>query len=190
MTQEQLNTDIAQELNKWQPIIEYSRMKLDEDTEVRSNFKWLVYLYRCAPLGIIGTVVEGIISCCVNSDFLFPLLLILIAVVIVICMILLFKRKTIKKLINDSDKKEFYSLLDDGVRYLDELGRMLINTAPGRKQTNTSILSIESNYRNSKTLMAPKENRFSVLNGKIDKELQQKSHQVAEERLKRYQYYI
>lgn len=190
MTQDQLNTDIAQELNKWQPIIEYSRMKLDEDTEVRSNFKWLVYLYKCMPFGIIGTIVEGIVSCYVTSEYLFPLLLVLISIVLIIGIILFFKKKTIKKLIKDSDKKELNSLLDEGVRYIDELGRMLINTAPNSKQTKAFVLEIESDYRNSKTLMAPKENRFSVLNGKIDSELQQKAHQVAEERLKRYQYYI
>ena len=67
---------------------------------------------------------------------------------------------------------------------------MLIKTSPDNKLNKTIVQEIESDYRNAKTLIASKENRFSVLNGKIDPLLQQRAHEIADERLKRYQYYI
>lgn len=190
MTQDQLNTDIAQELNKWQPIVEYSRMKIDEDSEVRKNFRWLVWLNKCKFGGIIVTVAQSILTACFSNSILYIVLLILLSAMVIFGIILFVNRRTLKKIMRDSEKKELGSLLDDGNRYIDNLGRMLIKTSPDNRLTKTTVQEIESDYRNSKTLMALKENRFSILNGKIDPLLQQKAHEIADERLKRYQYYI
>lgn len=190
MTQEQLNTDIAQELNKWQPIVEYSRMKIDEDNEVRMNFRWLVWLNKCKSWGLIVTVAQSILTACFSNSILYIVLLILLSAMVILGVVLFTNRRTLKRIMKDSEKKELGTLLDDGVRYIDNLGRMLIKTSPDNRLSKTTVLEIESDYRNTKTLMAPKENRFSILNGKIDPLLQQKAHEIAEERLKRYQYYL
>lgn len=190
MTQDQLNTDIAQELNKWQPIVEYSRMKIDEDSEVRKNFRWLVWLNKCKFWGIIVTVAQSILTACFSNSILYIVLLILLSAMVIFGIVLFVNRRTLKKIMRDSEKKELGSLLDDGNRYIDNLGRMLIKTSPDNRLSKTTVQEIESDYRNTKTLMAPKENRFSILNGKIDPLLQKKAHEIAEERLTRYQYYI
>ena len=190
MTQDQLNTDIAQELNKWQPIVEYSRMKIDEDSEVRMNFRWLVWLNKCKLWGIIATVAQGVLTASFSCSILYIVLVILLSAMVILGIVLYVNRRTLKKIMKDSEKKELGSLLDDGVRYIDNLGRMLIKTSPDNRLSKITVQEIESDYRHAKTLMAPKENRFSILNGKIDQLLQQKAHEVAEKRLKRYQYYI
>ena len=173
MTQEQLNTDIAQELNKWQPIVEYSRMKIDEDNEVRMNFRWLVWLNKCKSWGLIVTVAQSILTACFSNSILYIVLLILLSAMVIFGIVLFVNRRTLKKIMRDSEKKELGSLLDDGNRYIDNLGRMLIKTSPDNRLSKTTVQEIESDYRNTKTLMAPKENRFSILNGKIDPLLQQ-----------------
>lgn len=190
MTQEQLNTDIAQELNKWQPIVEYSRLKLDEDKEVRSNFRWLLLLNKCKLWGVIATAIEGVLTFCISSNILFVLLAILLSLMLILAIVLYANRRTLKKIMKDSEKKDLCTLLDDGVLHIDNLGRMLIRTSPDNKLNKTIVQEIESDYRNAKTLIASKENRFSILNGKIDPLLQQRAHEIADERLKRYQYYI
>ena len=62
MTQDQLNTDIAQELNKWQPIVEYGRLKIDEDNDIRSEYKWLIIFKNSVAGQLISTIIDFVLS--------------------------------------------------------------------------------------------------------------------------------
>lgn len=58
MTQERLNNCIAEELNKWQPILEYGRIYLDEDKALRDKYRWLIWIKTCWPWSFGLTIID------------------------------------------------------------------------------------------------------------------------------------
>lgn len=99
MTQDQLNTDIAQELNKWQPIVEYGRLKIDEDNDIRSEYKWLIIFKNSVAGQLISTIIDFVLSQKVSYIFYYVLgvLVLCLSITLIVCLVNI---KTIKKLMS------------------------------------------------------------------------------------------
>ena len=189
MTQDQLNTDIAQELNKWQPIVEYGRLKIDEDNDIRSEYKWLIIFKNSVAGQLISTIIDFVLSQKVSYIFYYVLgvLVLCLSITLIVCLVNI---KTIKKLMSKKNKDEIYGKLNDAQSYLNNLGRWLIETAPDNKHSKVALKDLESDYRVAKNNVTSLENRFSILYGKIDPILEDKAKDKADKNLQRYKKFI
>jgi hypothetical protein len=190
MTQEQLNDCIAEELNKWQTILEYGRIYLDEDKAVRDKYKWLIYLKNSLPWGLLLTFADGIASCFCDET----ILLIMFPILVIFSLIALFvfykKRNTFSKLVDDKEKNKLENLLDLTNKYLAKLTHWLINVDSHIKLTYRNVNDIEKEFIVAKTIQLPNDNEFSCIFGNLNPIWVTRAKDVANERLQPLKYYI
>lgn len=190
MTQEQLNNCIAEELNKWQPILEYGRILLDEDKNLRDKYKWLIPIKRYWPWGVVLTLSDGMISHICNVKLLWVLFVLLVLLMIIVIVIIYNHRGVFAKLVDKDNRKELESLLDITNNYLLTLGRWLVDLDSHKKLTSTRVNDIERAFIEAKTNQLHCENKFSIIHGHMIPEWEMKAKDYADKRLQHYKQYI
>ena len=190
MTQEQLNNCIAEELNKWQPILEYGRIFLDEDKNLRDKYKWLMPIKRYWPWGVVLTIVDGIVSHICNVKLLWVLFVLLMILMIIGIVIIYNHRGVFAKLVDKGDRKELEGLLDITNKYLSILGRWLVDLDSHKKQTTKRVNEIELAFVEAKTNQLHYENKSSKIYGNINPEWEMKAKEYADKRLQHYKQYL
>lgn len=190
MTQEQLNNYIAEDLNKWQPIIEYARIFLDEDKALRDRYKWLLYIKRCLPWSLIISLLGAVLSF-YNDKFTLSVTLGLFSVVVVIAAIYIWRQKDkLSKLVDEKDRMKLEHLMDSTNKYLSKLKRWLAELDSHSKVSAKDVSSIEKQFIEVQAEILPNENVFSIIHGNLVPEWNIRAKQIADERLKPLKQYI
>ena len=190
MIQEQLNNCIAEELNKWQPILEYGRIYLDEDKALRDKYKWLIWLKTCLPWSLGLTIIEGIISLFCSQNLLYLLLGVFVIVTIAVSVIIYKNRNVISKFVSESDKSELNRLLETTNSYLSKLGRWLAELDSHIKVSSTTVKSIEKEYIEARANQLPNDNKFSRIYGNLNENWVERAKIIADKRLQPFKQYI
>lgn len=190
MKQEQLNTYIAEEMNKWQPILEYGRIYLDEDKALRDKYMWLIWLKTCLPWSLGLTIIEGAFSLFCNQSLLYILLSIFIFFTIAISLVIYKNRNVISKFAGENDKSELNSLLEATNSYLSKLGRWLAELDSHIKTVSTTVDAIEKEYIEAKANQLPNDNKFSRIHGNLNEDWVVRAKYLADKRLQPFKQYI
>jgi len=186
MNQKELNNSIAEETNKWQSILEYGRVFLDRDKELRTKHRFISFLTENKiAITIIGLVFEGVIACFNKyiSNSLRWLSICVAAIIVVALFLLIFYRHIISKFIPKEEAAELQSLINQASNYLNNLKYWLTELSPENKVSRNDIIRIDKEYSKAQSSMSAVENRFSVIFGPIDQELQTLALKHCEERL-------
>ena len=191
MTQEQLNNYIAEDLNKWQPIIEYARIFFDEDKALRDRFKWLLYIKRCLPWSFLISLLGAVLSF-YNDKIVLSVILVTCAVFIIIAAIFIWLHKEkLSRLVDEKDKMELEYLMDSTNKYISKLKRWLAELDSHTKVSTKDVASIEKQFMEAQAEVLSNENRFSIIHGNLVTEWNVRAKQIADERLqplKQYTY--
>lgn len=190
MTQEQLNNNIAEELNKWQPILEYGRIYLDEDKAIRDKYKWLVIIKEHWAWGLLLTLIEGIVSFISKITFLYILLGLFLVITIAAIVVIYIHRKTISSIVNEKDKTELEGLLDKTNSYLSSLGRWLAELDSHKKLSSQKVSQIEKEVIKENAIQLSNENKFSRLYGNINPEWEERAKNYADKRLQPFKLFL
>lgn len=190
MTQEQLNNYIAEELNKWQPILEYGRIYLDKDKALRDKYKWLLWIKNSWPWSLGLTIVEGIISIFYNEAILYIFLCIFLLITAVVSIVIYRNRGVISRFIDTKDIIELEQLLESTNKYISKLGRWLAELDSHTKATPSKVSSIKDEYIEAKAIQLPNDNKFSRIYGDLNEEWDALAKDFADKRLQSLKQYI
>jgi hypothetical protein len=190
MTQERLNNCIAEELNKWQPILEYGRIYLDEDKALRDKYRWLIWIKTCWPWSFGLTIIEGIISLFCGQNLLYILLGVFVIVTIAVSLIIYKNRNVISKFASESDKSELNRLLENTNSYISKLSRWLAELDNHIKVSSTTVKSIEKEYIEARANQLPNDNKFSRIHGNLNEDWVERAKNLADKRLQPLKQYI
>ena len=120
--QKRLNREIATELDKYQVILEYGRLFLDRDKQIRDNYKWISYAKKgCLTGGCIDLIV-ALLTAFISSElfekYYVYMIIVLVLTIIIYIAIIFINRKKIAQKLNDVDKNQLIKLLDNLQDYL------------------------------------------------------------------------
>ncbi len=190
MTQEQLNNYIAEDLNKWQPIIEYARIFLDEDKVLRNRYKWLSYVKGYLPWSFLISLLGAVLSF-YNDKVVLSVILVICAVFIIIAAIFIWHQKEkLSRLVDEKDRIELEHLMDSTNKYISKLKRWLAELDSHSKVSAKDVSSIEKQFVEAQAEILPNENRFSIIHGNLIPEWDKRAKEFADERLKPLKQYI
>lgn len=192
--QQRLNEEIAYELDKYQVMLEYGRMYLDNNKTIRKKYAWIKYVKNGC---LCGTVIDLILAAAtklISSDSFsayLPYFIVVLVLGLVLYILFLFiHRKQIAKLISAEDKTELKALLDNLQAYLHKLGEWMKDVDSHIEQKKSVLDKIEKDLAVAKSQQANEVNKLSEIYGELDEERDAKAHKMAEERLQQYKRYI
>ena len=188
--QQRLNEEIAYELDKYQVMLEYGRMYLDDDKAIRKKYAWM----NCAKNGclsgiavdLIMAVATQLISSVSFSAYLPYFLIVLVLGLILYLLFLFMHRNLIAKLISAEEMTALKELLDNLQSYLYKLGEWMKDVDSHFEQKKGVLDKIEKDLAVAKSLQAKEVNKLSEIYGELDEERDVKAHKMAEERLQQY----
>ncbi|MBR4553882.1 MAG: hypothetical protein IKO20_09245 [Bacteroidaceae bacterium] len=190
MTQEQLNNHIAEDLNKWQPIIEYARIFLDEDKALRDKYKWLLVIKDLFPWSLGLSLLSSFFPFISNQIVIFILMGVFFSLTIVAVIIIYRKRDTLSKFINKKDREELVDLIDSASRYISKLSRWLTELDSHIEVNPSDVFSIEKLMIESQTEILIVENKFSRIHGNLVPEWDARAKKIARKRLQPLKQFI
>lgn len=190
--QRELNNNILDELKTYQSILEYGRVLLDKDKEIRDKYKWIVLIKNKAvlPASIIIELISAIITYIIPTTSLFNVTILGGLILVCILSIRYVFRKDINRLINKKDKEKIRKHLDAVNDYLFKLDKWIKALSPKYKRSSDYIQAIKIDLQIEKKEIKSIENELSELYGKIDPELEKIAQEHATERLLQYLDYI
>lgn len=185
MTQDTLNNIIAEEMNKWQPIYEYASLFIDRANERNKKFKLIIWLYKKRYTELIVTLLCGILTYYQQAEIL------KLAFAITMVLLLLFIiGKIWPDIVDDSNIKELNSMQIMTNLYLANLRRWLQKLDLHVKVTSKEVSFVEQEYYVANTAQALLFDRYSTIHGKLDKDLNTRAKERANDNLKPFQRYI
>lgn len=192
--QKRLNQELAQELDKYQVMLEYGRMLLDRDKQIRKSYKW-VTLAKCSCLG--GAAIDlgvAAVTALLSSDLFVNYLTIMLAIFVIsifVFVAILYKnRNKISKLIDDDEKETFVGLMNELQEYLYKLGEWLKDVDSHIQQKSEVIRNIEKELAVAKSKQANDVNKISIIQGKLDEAIDNEARRIASLRLQPFKAYI
>ena len=91
--QKRLNREIATELDKYQVVLEYGRLFLDRDKQIRDNFKWVSYVKKgCLTGGCIDLII-ALLTAFISSELFnkyYVHLIVILVLTIIIYIVVIF----------------------------------------------------------------------------------------------------
>ena len=192
--QQRLNEEIAYELDKYQVMLEYGRMYLDEDKAIRKKYAWMNYAKNgCLSsiiVDVIGAATNKMVSSgsfSVNMPYFF---IVLLLAMILYILFLFMHRNRIAKLISAEEKAALKELLNNLQVYLHKLGEWMKDVDRHFKQKKSVLDKIEKDLAVAKCQQAKEVNKLSEIFGELDEKIDAKAHKMAEERLQQYKRFI
>ena len=185
MTQEQLNTLLAEELNKWQTIYEYATLFVDRANERNKRFNLVIWLFKEKYVELILAVLGCITAYRFQTDAF------VLIVVFSLLLFLLFIFGMVWSNFSD-DKKilELNCLQRQTSSYLANLKRWLARMDLHEKQTNNEVKFIEQEFNVAQMAQTPLFDIYSSHHGKLNKIMNERAKERAKENLKPFQTYI
>lgn len=192
--QQRLNEEIAYELDKYQVMLEYGRIYLDNDKAIRKKYAWMNYAKKGCLSGItvdlIIAVTTQLFSSASFSTYLPCFLVVLVLGIVMYILFLFTHRNRIANLISADDKSELKTLLDTLQAYIHKLGEWLKDVDSHIEQKKGVVDKIGKDLAIAKSLQANEVNKFSEIYGELNGEIDAMARKVAEERLQQFKRYI
>ena len=192
--QQRLNEEIAYELDKYQVMLEYGRMCLDDDKAIRKKYAWMNYAKNGCLSGMAIDLIMAGATKLISSEFFgvyLPYFLIVFFLVLIMYIFFFFiHRKQIAKLIGAEEKATLKELLDNLRSYLHKLGEWMKEVDCHIEQEKSVLDIIEKELAVAKSQQAKEVNKLSEIYGNLDEKMDDKAHQMAEERLIQYKRFI
>lgn len=192
--QQRLNEEIAYELEKYQVMLEYGRMYLDDDKAIRKKYAWINYAKKGCLSGLAIDLIMAIVTKLISSESFsayLPYILIVLVLGMTLYLLFLFMhRNRIAKLISAEEKAALKELLDNLLSYLHKLGEWMKDVDSHIEQKKSVLDLIEKDLAVAKSQQAKEVNKLSEIYGELDEERDAKAHKLAEERLKQYKRFI
>lgn len=192
--QQRLNEEIAYELEKYQVMLEYGRMYLDDDKAIRKKYAWINYAKKGCLSGLAIDLIMAIVTKLISSESFsayLPYILIVLVLGMTLYLLFLFMhRNRIAKLISAEEKAVLKELLDNLLSYLHKLGEWMKDVDSHIEQKKSVLDLIEKDLAVAKSQQAKEVNKLSEIYGELDEERDAKAHKLAEERLKQYKRFI
>lgn len=190
--QRELNNNILDNLKTYQSILEYGRVLLDMDKDIRDKYKWIFLIKNkvVLPASIVLELASTIITCFIPTTSLLTVTILGGFLLVCILSIRYIFRKDINRLINKEDKVKIKKHLDVVNDYLFNLDKWIKDLSPNCKRRNDYVNGIKTNLYIEKKKVKSIENELSELYGKIDPELDKIAQEHATERLLQYLDYI
>ena len=192
--QQRLNEEIAYELEKYQVMLEYGRMYLDDDKAIRKKYAWINYAKKGCLSGLAIDLIMAIVTKLISSESFsayLPYILIVLVLGMTLYLLFLFMhRNRIAKLISAEEKATLKELLDNLLSYLHKLGEWMKDVDSHIEQKKSVLDLIEKDLAVAKSQQAKEVNKLSEIYGELDEERDAKAHNLAEERLKQYKRFI
>lgn len=192
--QQRLNEEIAYELEKYQVMLEYGRMYLDDDKAIRKKYAWINYAKKGCLSGLAIDLIMAIVTKLISSESFsayLPYILIVLVLGMTLYLLFLFMhRNRIAKLISAEEKATLKELLDNLLSYLHKLGEWMKDVDSHIEQKKSVLDLIEKDLAVAKSQQAKEVNKLSEIYGELDEERDAKAHKLAEERLKQYKRFI
>jgi len=192
--QQRLNEEIAYELEKYQVMLEYGRMYLDDDKAIRKKYAWINYAKKGCLSGLAIDLIMAIVTKLISSESFsayLPYILIVLVLGMTLYLLFLFMhRSRIAKLISAEEKAALKELLDNLLSYLHKLGEWMKDVDSHIEQKKSVLDLIEKDLAVAKSQQAKEVNKLSEIYGELDEERDAKAHKLAEERLKQYKRFI
>ena len=190
--QKELSKIILDELKTYQSILEYGRVLLDKDKEIRDKYKWITLIKNkvVLPANASFDLISIITTCFIPTTSLIIISVLGLLLLGCILSIRYAFRDDINRLINKDDKKTMKEYLDIVNDYLLNLDRWIKDLSPNYKRRVDYINEIKTNLQIEKRKVKSIENGLSELYGKIDSVLEQIAQNHATERLLQYLDYI
>ena len=163
--QQRLNEEIAYELDKYQVMLEYGRMYLDDDKAIRKKYAWMNYAKNGCLSGIAVDLIMAVATQLISSDSFsayLPYFLIVLVLGLILYLLFLFQS------------------------YLHKLGEWMKDVDSHFEQKKGVLDKIEKDLAVAKSLQAKEVNKLSEIYGELDEERDVKAHKMAEERLQQY----
>ncbi len=193
--QQELNNFIASELDTHQIILEYGRVLLDNDKEIRDKYKWITSIVSNRSLSI-SALLEFILPFITTSDYIFIdtiaiILLVLLALFISGALIYRQKhKKDFAKLINKKEKEILLKKITVLSSYISNLDMWIKEVGRDSKRSRDFLQKIKQELYKQRDNVILIENELSVIYGKIDPLLDERAREHAEARLQTYKPYI
>ena len=188
--QQRLNEEIAYELDKYQVMLEYGRMYLDDDKAIRKKYAWMNYAKNGCLSGIAVDLIMAVATQLISSDsfsaYLPYFLIVLVLGLILYLLFFFMHRNQIAKLISAEEMTALKELLDNLQSYLHKLGEWMKDVDSHFEQKKGVLDKIEKDLAVAKSLQAKEVNKLSEIYGELDEERDVKAHKMAEERLQQY----
>lgn len=192
--QQRLNEEIAYELDKYQVMLEYGRIYLDEDKAIRKKYEWMKYAKKGCLSGIVVDAILAVATQMISSEYFsiyLPYFLIVLVLGLLLYLFFLFMhRKRIAKLISAEEKGELKEQLANLHSYLHKLGEWMKNVDSHIEQKKSVLDIIEKDLAVAKSLQVKEVNKLSEIYGELDKDRDAKARMMAEERLQQYKRFI
>ena len=190
--QRELNNNILDNLKTYQSILEYGRVLLDMDKDIRDKYKWIFLIKNkvVLPASIVLELASTIITCFIPTTSLLTVTILGGFLLVCILSIRYMFRKDINRLINKEDKVKIKKHLDVVNDYLFNLDKWIKDLSPNCKRKSDYVNGIKTNLYIEKKKVKSIENELSELYGKIDPELDKIAQEHATERLLQYLDYI
>ena len=192
--QQRLNEEIAYELDKYQVMLEYGRIYLDNDKAIRKKYAWMNYAKKGCLSGIavdlIIAVTTQLFSSASFSTYLPCFLVVLVLGIVMYILFLFTHRNRIANLISADEKSELKTLLDTLQAYIHKLGEWLKDVDSHIEQKKGVVDKIGKDLAIAKSLQANEVNKFSEIYGELNGEIDAMARKVAEERLQQFKRYI
>ena len=192
--QKRLNREIATELDKYQVILEYGRLFLDRDKQIRDNYKWISYAKKgCLTGGCIDLIV-ALLTAFISSElfekYYVYMIIVLVLTIIIYIAIIFINRKKIAQKLNDVDKNQLIKLLDNLQDYLFMLGEWMKEVDSHIEQEKKILDIIEKDLVLKKGKQANEVNSISHIQGNIDNAMDAEARRLATLRLEQFKYYL
>lgn len=189
--QKQLNDDIAQELDKYQIILEYGRVMLGESDEIKKKYRWITDLNNGAVLGFVADILLAIVGSVSGNHWLFVIFAI-ITLFLLIYMFLRYRiRKEISHILSPDKEQQLQKLLNGLNGYLSNLAKWLRAVNSHIKADDKTIELTNHDFETEKPKQESQINEISNIYGKLNPEWEKRAIDFAEKRLeefKRYRY--
>jgi len=192
--QQRLNEEIAYELDKYQVMLEYGRIYLDDDKAIRKKYAWMNYAKNGCLSGIAVDLIIAATTQLISSEsfsvYLPYFLIVLVLGLILYLLFLFIHRNRIAQLISAEEKAALKELLANLHSYLHKLGEWMKDVDSHIEQKKSVLEIIEKDLAVAKSQQAKEVNKLSEIYGELDEKRDAKAHKMAEERLQQYKRFV
>lgn len=187
--QQRINKDICYEFDKYQVILEYGRIFLDETSSIERKYRWLKLSSSTST--IITLCIEIVCTILGSINLIsFPIIIalgsfIFLAFILYMTLRFIF-RKPLGIMISKEERTELCSILDKLNGYLSELDKSIRLVDVNVKTPNNLLKQIDNHINLEKTKIESSINELSRLYGTLNPEWEKKARQFANNRLEQY----
>lgn len=189
--QQRLNEALAYELDKYQVILEYGRVKLAVSNEIRKKYRWITDCPKIVLIiGILGDIGSAIIGAIHSLDILIILAIVLTCLLLAYFIIRFSIRNDLAIVMEKEESEKLTKLLDNLNAYISRLSRWIEDVDSHITAKKADITRIQSELRTEKNKQESELNEISAIYGHLNPEWEERARDFANKRLDQFNRFI